>query len=374
MRLYYEPVIHMEVFHAFYKDGLCKALTFEPTPECLNTLNQFRLIFKNTETGFALVGEKKNTGTEMAPVLVPKIDIPVGTKFYFFIKTLRNDFLNITDADMIQLAEGKKFYFWNAPLTPVVVNGSIATLDIHNAPITTALLPGVVNFMAPVNIAEDPFKLVLLDANANVVTEQTVPRDKYNKIIADKIRMSDTPLPEGIYDVQQVDAAAMITSVQRYFLTQPGLAWDIAGILAIEYNATLSSHDDKIVKLEIHLPNRGIHWVYQVEVEKYTDPTEVGFTYDPNNLFLNNTSNNVASVSSVFTKSVIVPVNPQDNNKVRWKSNNLIGLREASYKDIKLIDTAATDPVIENMPNPDPIKMKDDGGGNYETEVFMKIK
>src|SRR5690349_13063531 len=134
MRTYFETVIQLDASHAYYEDKVCKALEFVPTGSCIALFKKFRLVYKKTASGFILAGEKKNTGTDAAPVLIPRIDIPAGTKFYFFITHLRNDFLNITNADMTRLSEGRKYCFMN-PLTAPVVSGGKATFKIHdNAP------------------------------------------------------------------------------------------------------------------------------------------------------------------------------------------------------------------------------------------------
>ena len=350
-------------------------MAFEPTYSCYALLNQCRLAFKRTENGFGLVGERRNTGTDLAPVLVPFVDIPVSTKFYFFIRETRPDFLNITDADMDALAGGRKFFLRNDVTTPVAVTPTIATLTVHNnLPLTETLAVDTVHFHAPIQVSEDPVKLWLLDADGILMVEKVVPRDSSNQIIAEKILMSKSPLPEGVYELRHIDAANAVTSVQRYFLTWPGTAYNATGVFMIDYNTALLPHQDKEIRIVLQLASRSIRWVYQVEIEKYADPTESGFTYNPANLFLNNAANNVPSVASVFTKTVIPAPDPLSNDKVRWRSNNLISLREAPYREVALIDTGLTDPVIDHLPNPEPVKMKDDGGGNYASEIFMKIK
>lgn len=375
MKIFYEPVFHVETFHSFYKDNLCRALAFEPTYSCSALLNRYRLVFKGTENGFGLVGEKRNTGTDAAPVLVPFVNIPVNVNFYFFIRETRPDFLNITDADMDELSGGRKFLLRNDLTTPLAVTPTIATLTVHNnVAIADTVAVDTINFYAPVAIAENPVRLALLDANGGLVIEKMVPRDNNGNITADKVLMSKSPLAEGVYELQQIDAANAVTSSQRYFLTWPASAYNAAGILMIDYNAALLSHQDKEIRIVLQFASRGIRWVYQVEIEKYLDPTEAGFTYNPATLFLNNPGNNVPSVASVFTKTVIPAPGPLSNDKVIWRSNNLISLREEPYREVTLIDTGLTDPVFDHLPNPEPVKMKDDGSGNYAAEIFMKIK
>jgi len=375
MKIYYEPVFHVESFHSFYKDNQCRALVFEPTASCKALLNQCKLVYKGSETGFGLVGEKRNTGPDNAPVLEPFVTIPVGTKFYFCIQEDRADFLNITDADMDVLAEGKKFFLRNKLSTPVVVNGPIATFNIHNnVSLTETLMVDHVQFYAPVNLAENPEKLVLVDADGSLFVEQEVPRDSSNVIAAEKILISKSPLPEGVYELQQVNAADVVTSSQGYFLAQSGTPQRLIGILMIDYNAVMQTHDDKEVRITMQFANRSVRWVYQVEIERYTDPAEAGFTYNPDHLFLNNPGNNVASVGSVFNKLPILSPDPLGNDKVRWESVNLIAVREEAYREVTLINTNLATTLIEDMANPEPIKMKDDGMGGYKTEVFMKIK
>jgi hypothetical protein len=371
MRTYFETVIRFDVFHNYYSDNRCKALLFTPTDSCLAMLNRFHLIFKNIPAGFAVIGEKKNTGTEALPVLVPRIDIPVGTVFYFLISSLQTDFLNITDADMDKLAEGKKFYFKNTLAAPVV-NSGIATFNIHNnLPIANALVYGSVNFHAPVKVTENPLKLVLRDVSGVVAVEKVVPRNAANVIISDHVLISDTSVPEGIYTLQQVNAGGVITSSQDYFLTNTTVTNNVEGILAIDYNQYLLQHADKEVRLEVRLQNRDIHWIYRIEIEKYTNPAEAPFTYVANNLFLNNNANNVPSVGSVFTRSITAPLDPADNFKVRFRSTNAIPLKEKPYQEVKLMNNATA--LIDNLPNPNPLMMKLNAG-NYEAEVFLKIK
>jgi hypothetical protein len=371
MSSYFETVIQFDVFHSFYNDNRCKDLIVEPTSECALLLRRFRLLFKKTLSGMVVIGEKRNIGTEAVPVLVPFIDIPPREKFYFTITSLRDDFLNITDADMEALAGGKKFYLQNSMVAPVV-NGNVATFTVHNnTPLIRAVELGSTAFYAPVLIAEDPVKLRLLNADRITVTEITVPRNSASEITAETLLMTDADLPEGLYTLEQIDATAAITSSREYFLTDPKPGKRILGILCVDYNHFVELHQDKEVRMETYLANRAVRWVYRVEIEKYKEPAEVPFTYQAANIFLNNNTNTVPSVGSAFTKTILIPPDPNDNVKIRFRSNNLIPIRESPYKDVRLMNSGLS--LIDHLPTPLPAMMKF-AGGNYETEIFLKIK
>ncbi|MBL7731666.1 MAG: hypothetical protein JNM88_10850 [Chitinophagaceae bacterium] len=392
MKAYFEILFQVNVFHRFYPDeddNRCKALSFEPTNDCSRLLREHKLYFKQTDNGFIIAAEKKMTGgTEAAPLLEPVAEIEPGTCFNFFIKTNRLDFLNITDADLTQFAGGKKFYLRNNVNSPLTTNNVVQTPDMNNfwltvnsivttvtvhdlAPLTDTLKIGTVNFAAPVNIPDDPAKLVLRDADGNTVLRKTVPRNSLNEITTGSLLLADSPLPENIYHLEQVDSTNTVLSEETWFLTEQAGSSGIEGILQLQYNHALKNTGATEYQFEIDLDARAVQWSYRIQVDEYEDPLDAVNNYNPDDLRLNTLLNNVPVLSTSFTqaKDTGPPV------LVRFDSVGLIPLREEAYKGVNLVDKdALAVPIIANMPNANPSMLRDAGGGNYRSEIFLKIK
>lgn len=383
MKSYYDIAIQLEVFHDYFpaEEGhICPSLRFTPSEDCFRKLKQNHLIFKNTVNGFVLVGERRNTGTDAAPVLVPVIDIAPGTKFCFLVTEVNNDFINITDTDPKLFSGGKKYVFRNTNAHTAVINGNIATVVIQNyTPLTEAVTIAPANFIAPVVVADNPVKLVLLGQDRNYITEKTVTRDSNGNISVERITFSDTPFEEGIYFLQQVNAANTVVSEKEYFLINSMPLERVNGIVVVDYNNILSANAGKEIHVVINLAPRNIHWVYKVDIERYEEPLDfLNRRIKPADLQLD-VSTSSPSVGTPFTKTVVSSFpNPADwfmNDKVSFRSNNPVPLVKKPYQKVLLKNTAAVSPVIiKNMPNPEPLMIKEIAPNTYEAEMFVKVK
>lgn len=383
MKSYFEILFQVEVFHNFFpveEQHVCNSLSFIPSDECMRSLANNRLIFKKTVNGFAIVAEKKNIGTDALPNLVPFFSITPGTRFHFLISEPEDDFINITDADPDLFAEGRKYFFRNSPTQPAVVAGNHATIPLHNnTPLVNSLSLGPSNFIAPVAIASNPVKLVLKDIDGLFMVEKKVPRDSFNNISAERLLMSDESLPEGIYVLHQVNAANVSVLQKTYFLSGQSLKGKITGILDITYNSIMQGQENRHTHLTITLSPRNVHWIYNVDIEKYEDPGEFNTQRVlPVNLALD-PSLSSPPVASPFTKTIVqalpLPADWHINDKVRFRSNNPIPLKKKPYSRIQLKNNGIAMPVIiDNMPNPDPLMIRKTAPNTYETEMFLKVK
>ena len=373
MSFQYKILFQTDILHSYFDGGLAKDIWFEPTLQCASLLKDYRLNFKNTDNGFLLIAEQISADGVNWAQAAP---IDIGQSFNFFIFSSRTDFLNITNASLSSFSGGRKFFFGNNAATPTTATApSTLSFDVWNStPLTTALNLGSPNLVATVNRTVNPFWLILLDVNANIISKTFVARNAANQIIYDKVLLAGQPLPENIYTLQQTDAAGAVLFSESFFLTDSTADASTAGIFQIQYNAAV----DAAVTAgdEIHftakLAARKIQWVYRVEVDQYTLPTEIPNNYNPAMLCLN-TVNNMVPVLGQFNPNIL----PGAPIVVTFESNVAIDLKESPYTGVSLQDKTnapALNPIINNLPNPSPQWLEDAGGGNYKAEVSLKIK
>ncbi len=383
MKSYFEILYQLEVFHNYFpaeEQHRCTSLRFLPTEPCRRLLSDQRLVFKSSENGFVIVAEKKNTGTDALPNLVPFFSIPTGTRFHFFIMERDNEFLNITDLDPELFADGKKYLFRNTPFQQAAVSGNDASFHIHNnIPLTEALTLAPSLFLAPVAIAQNPVKLVLRDAESEFVAEAAVPRDSFGVISAERILISNQPLPEGVYTLQQLNAASAIVDQKKYFLCENIPGFRVNGIAAITCYPHLQAQENRHSHFIISLLPRQAHWVYHIDIEKYEDPAEFNTKRVlPGDLVIN-TALSTPAVGTAFTKTIVQasPL-PQDwfiNDKVSFRSNNPIPLQKQTYERVELHNNSLAPPaIIRNLPNPPPLALRKTGPNQYEADIYLKVK
>ena len=141
----------------------------------------------------------------------------------------------------------------------------------------------------------------------------------------------------------------------------------------------MQAQENKHTHLTITLAPRSVHWIYNVDIEKYEDPGEFNTQRVlPANLALDPTPSS-PPVATPFTKTIVqalpLPADWHINDKVRFRSNNPIPLKKKPYGRIQLRNNGIAMPVIiDNMPNPDPLMIRKTAPNTYETEMFLKVK
>jgi hypothetical protein len=358
-----EILYQADFFHGYYPDNRTDCLTFEPTEACAAILQEHRLKFKNTGTGFIIVAEKildSGVWKQLVPIVT-------GTCLHFYIYQRCDDLLNVTDADIRKYSGGGKYFFRN--------NGSMAAADhlpeysaftlFNNTTLSDSLFVAGTLFNAPIAISLDPNKLVLRDADDNIVAEKIIERNSNNEIYYSSLTFADTPLPENIYKLQQVDAANAVIAEDRYFLAGGQYRPGIAGVFQIQHNAVVEASAGREKHFVVNLAPRKIKWSYRVQVEQYTNPMEALNNYDINDLEIDASGPALGLFNAVIAPAGIVT----------FTSASLINIRKKPYDNIKLQDKGPPVKVVmPNLPNPDPLLMKDIGGGVYQSEIALKIK
>ena len=192
------------------------------------------------------------------------------------------------------------------------------------------------------------------------------------------MQFSDTVFGEGLYRLQQIDAANVVTSEKKYFLTAIPQDIRVNGILQLEYNSVFAAQATKEIHAVIQLQSRSIHWVYNIDVEKYEDPVEFANRIKVADLAFD-TAFSSPSVATAFTKNVIqmspLPADWYINDKVTFRSNNPIPIHLQPYSGIQLKNTTAAQPVIINhLPNPNPLHIRETLPNTYEADIFLKVQ
>lgn len=383
MRSFFEILFQLEVFHTYFpveEQHRCTALKFLPTGQCQRLLSDNRLVFKSSENGFVIVAEKRNIGTDATPNLVPFFSIPEGMSFHFFIVEEDNDFLNITDTDPALFADGKKYLFRNTPFQQAVVNGNDAVFDIHNnTPLAEAVTLAPVLLQAPVAIAQNPVRLVLRNAENEFVVEVAVPRDAFGAISATRLLISRQPLTEGVYTLQQINAAGNVVDEKRYFLCENVPGFRVNGIVAITNYPTLRAQENRHSHFVVSLQPRRAHWVYHIDIERYEDPAEFSTKRVlPTDLVID-ASQSTPAVGTTFARTIVQTSSlPQEwfiNDKVRFRSNNPIPLQKETYERVSLHNNSLAPPtIIRSLPNPPPLALRKTGPNRYEADIYLKVK
>lgn len=105
LEMLWTQLLSVKIGHAYYADGVCRDLTFQPTMETELNLKNLRILFKETPDGFTLVADaKKSLGLVNSPLL--KVE-----KLSFYIRNNNPRFYNFTD--LAFPAAGGLFYFHN---------------------------------------------------------------------------------------------------------------------------------------------------------------------------------------------------------------------------------------------------------------------
>jgi len=372
MSFRYEILFQADVLHSYFDSGAAKDIWFEPTLECAKLLRDYHLGFRNTGNGFVVFTEQV---TSDGINWVQRLPIDVGEDFNFVMHSSRADFLNITDSDLKAFSGSKIFFTGNNAGTPTSSPGpSKLSFDILSGALATALSLAPTNLIAVVDRQNNPVWLVLQDGSGTTISKTLIKRNTLGQITEDNVRLSDQPLPEGVYTLQQTDAAGAVLSSKSFFATDSSAAASAIGIFQIQYNNAVDAA--VTANQEIHftakLAARKITWVYRIQVDKYDLPAEIPNNYNPAMLCLN-AVNNVVPVLGQFNPSVIAG----PPAVVTFVSNTAIGLKESPYTGVSLNDKTnapALSTIINNLPNPNPQWLADAGGGNYKAEVSLKIK
>ena len=87
----YKPLFELNIFHDYYKKGICPDFYIEPTAECNKLLKGHRLIIKNKVNGINIVAPFKEDQIW--------IEIPENLRFTFVLKIKNKDFIDFTKID-----------------------------------------------------------------------------------------------------------------------------------------------------------------------------------------------------------------------------------------------------------------------------------
>lgn len=105
MEMLWTQLLTLKVGHAYYADGVCRDLSFQPSPETELNLKNLRILFRETPGGFTLLADaNKSLGLVKSPLL--KVE-----KLTFLIRNDNPRFYNFTDLAMP--GPGSLYYFHN---------------------------------------------------------------------------------------------------------------------------------------------------------------------------------------------------------------------------------------------------------------------
>ena len=359
MIYYYNTLFSIECFHQYYTDGFCRDLQVEPTEECFDTLKGYGLLFKQRDNGGVVIVEQNNTGTEMLPVLEPKVPLEAGTVFTFKICLKNPLFLNITAVDQKEIEPFSVFVFSNKPGAVESIFDGIRSIQVHDGPLAGPVQAVGKVFRHHVNLSLNPVLLAVHDESGLLLSQIPV-----NSTMPG-VTVDLGGYPEGRYELRSLDAAGVVVQSQKVFAGSDFLSPRLFGFLQVRYTPEIMGHSEKQHAFTLDFESRRIDWIYKINVEEI-EPGE------GESLALNNIQLQRADLSTNFSKSVSLA----EPRQVIFSSDDRIKLREKPYKGIQLKDGAAVDAdvLIKNMPNPEIDRLVKDEASDLRSEMYLTIK
>lgn len=250
IEMLWTQLLSLKVGHAYYADGTCADLSFQPTPDTELNLKNLRILFKETAGGFVLLADaKKSLGLVKSPLL--RVE-----KLTFYIRNANPRFYNFTD--LAFPPPGALFYFHNRLEN---VSGKQKLKLLHSKDAFTAAEEEQVRWASRRFEYEwackKPAKWELADALGNKLPADAavVPEG------AVKLRVDLRDRPEGAFSLKAGDKPFL-------FYTTDKVLDGYFGILDIYLDQASGKYawigKDQFISQEYHLQflNRKTYWKY----------------------------------------------------------------------------------------------------------------
>lgn len=186
-------------YHEYYRDLVCKDLVFEPTPETVQMLRNYSLIFKPLPFGFLVTYSPDESPQRLKHA-------PAKLRFSFVIQSQNNEFVNFTDLPF--QSNWEAFHFSN--------------LSSEFAEVDREVPREVYYYFKQLNVADSQKKLLHLPELSEVELKprkftldfsregMTTKAVGYDKIALVDEWKEDTlgngkPLKRGLLDVRKID-------------------------------------------------------------------------------------------------------------------------------------------------------------------------
>lgn len=353
MTNYYDKLLSIDLFHSFYNDGDCQDLTLAPTDECQILLRDQQLIFKSSPQGGTLLVTQKNTGTEAAPILEPRVNIAEETIFTFKLLLKNPEFLNITQLNQRDIKPFYTYILSNLPSASETSDGTTRTIETHN---------GALSHPQPC-VGKTFRHQVKAGVNIVAVAVHNAANQKLFSIPcgvnATDISIEMHAYSEGIYQLHSIDSSGTTVETQTYFVSDDYLSTHLFAFIQIHYRADILADSEKQHAFTVNFANRSVDWKYTINVKEISP-------LNPDNLDVNTLS--IHNPPTSFSKSVIT-VPPKS---VTFSSDLPISLREQAYTGIQLRDGAEV--LVEHLPNPVINRLTKASGSDLQSEMSLTIK
>lgn len=356
MTAYYQCLFSIDCRHAFYTNAKCRDLLVEPTEECSQLLHRHRLLFKPLDTGGIVISERRNVGTEVAPVWESVVAIAPDTTFTFQLRLRNPHFLNITNVNQSLIKPFSAFVFTNAPGASESSDGTVRSIQVHNGPLGN-----------PISVFGKVFRYAIAPSlnPVTVAVENTAGQRLFQVNLTpqtSELTLDLNGFSEGIYQIRSFNELGTEVSSQQILISDAYTVPQLFGFLLVRYSNDILSDIEDQHAFTLSFENRQIRWIYRIDV-KETEPDALHPPLDPNNLQLQN-------VPVAFTRSVV----NTPPRSVTFTSDAAIALQQQPYPKIELRNGAATQPLIANLPNPEPRHLVKDGSANLRAEMRLTIK
>lgn len=317
----YNRLYQLTVAHSFYSDSESADFSFSPMGNAPEFFRSHRILFKDTQTGFDLVYQTDDGGTD------PFNEIAESNKLLIGVAVENENVLNFTNFPV--KSDSSDLYF---------AAGKYSTAALSFAAKKTRQLA----FQETYLYANNQAKLVVEDASGRIVFSKTL----------DGLKDDDDPTKFHYrFSVQLANDALGEHTIKTYLdgiledetevFVYDRYQWsNIIGVIELELDENIVYDNNLPYQASLNLAASSIVWTYSIELTRDYTNGNFGVT-DTGGGFVFNEIN--------------VPADYKKGKTVTFESTTAIVKREQPRKDFDLVVTSDDqDLTLSGLPNPSP--------------------
>ncbi len=367
MNIKYKRLFSFSINHEFFKDGVIKNISIQPTAKCNQQLRNGKLLFRKLGNSYIVSFKTANDKVN------PFIDLGKDLNFKFYITTARSDeFFNITNLDTTEkFTSGNKLHFTN---NPVNASTNVAAPEILEHTLVDGALNKLFTYSFTLNTTHTKTKFKLSDSDGNLVsvgkdvdgndlpTTLNLVRDN-EKVFHQQVDLRNKL--NGIYTVTiRNDADTTTLKEETVLIDNEATQQGVLGIIDIQYNTATDHIYGDTEHYQLKFSSKSVFWKYYI-IKKSN-------TQNLNNSVIEDSTGAVPPFPAVtfpFVTSTTVKGLP---TRV-YKSNKVIPMFEQPKLGLKYLLSAGGTEIINHLPNPPFNAVEKENGADLEKEIFVFI-
>jgi hypothetical protein len=379
LKIQFDTLFEVEIYHNYYKSGIGEDLTIEPTVLCQRQLSNYGLFFKKTLKGFVVLYEYT---TDIAGHPHPLRPIEDALKFSFLLKSTNPYLINYSKLPIDSQAD-QIYYLHNLNKNPI--NERL-------------LLTSKQNLSADEQILLKPKFFQYSGSSQNTLADIEIVNELNQTVVKRSIpvneEMFDYPVDLRGHWPGKFTLKADGTERLVFYANDELISNNVLAVVDLFHNESVSgpyqfidaNHDakEKII-YQIHIERRETYWKYNVVLKYQSD-------IEPEGLSI------IRCIRKEGNEEESSNESPECTEKIKFKringdltsngipivsfiSPNQLALQQEPVKNIQLVvkkntgNNSSDDAFIEHLPNPSlrsivPIKSDNESG---VSEIFVYI-